>query len=142
MNGFLISKRKTFELGILILLDGIFFLLWDSWDFVILFSLGFIWNWVASQEKEIILENNRRYRFSTLKTVFNLQSLFLRPLAKMPEAVKFVARLLPAGLFWSGVILFNESPMPWWAVFLGSLVLELLLLETKIFRVKDRDPVQ
>ena len=137
MNGFLISKRKTYELGILILLDVLLFILWDSWDFVILFSLGFVWNWVASQEKNIILDNNRRYRFSTLKTVFNLQKLFLRPLGKMPEAVKFVARILPAGLFWSGVILFNESPMPWWAVFLGSLTIELVLLETKLFQTKE-----
>lgn len=137
MNGFLISKRKTFELGILILLDGIFYLLWDSWDFVTLFSLGFIWNWVASQEQNIILDNNRRYRFSTLKTVFNLQKLFLKPLGKMPEAVKFIARILPAGLFWSAVILFNESPMPWWAVFLGSLSIELIQLETKIFKPKE-----
>jgi hypothetical protein len=137
MNGFLISKRKTLELGVLILLDILFFILWDSWDFVILFSLGFIWNWVASQEKNIILDGNRRYRFSTLKTVFNLQKLFLRPLGKMPEAVKFIARILPAGLFWSGVILFNESPMPWWAVFLGSLTIELVLLETKLFQTKE-----
>lgn len=137
MNGFLISKRKTFELAVMVLLDAIFFILWDSWDFVILFSLGYIWNWVASQEKNIILDNNRRYRFSTLKTVFNLQKLFLRPLGKMPETVKFVARILPAGLFWSAVILFNESPMPWWAVFMGSLTIELVLLETKMFKTKE-----
>ena len=76
MNGFFISKRKTFELGVLVLLDGVLFFVLDNWDFVILFSLGFIWNWVASQEKDIIIENNRRYRFSTLKTVFNLQNLY------------------------------------------------------------------
>ena len=38
MSGFFISKRKTFELGALILMDGVFFVLWDSWDFIILFS--------------------------------------------------------------------------------------------------------
>ena len=137
MNGFFISKRKTFELGVLLVLDGVLFFVLDNWDFVILFSLGFIWNWVASQEKDIIIENNRRYRFSTLKTVFNLQNLILKPLTKAPEAVKFIARLLPAGIFWSGVIVFNESPMPWWAVFIGSLVLELIILETKIFAPKQ-----
>jgi len=137
MNGFFISKRKTFELGLLIFLDFILFVILDSWDIVILFSLGFIWNWVASQEKSIILDNNRRYRFSTLKTVFNLQKLFLKPFSKMPEAVKFIVRIIPAGLFWSAVILFNDSPMPWWAVFLGSLVIELIQLETKIFGSKE-----
>ena len=136
MNGFFISKRKTFELGILIVLDGVFFVLWDSWDFIILFSLGYIWNWVASQEKNITWENTRRYRFSTLKTVFNLQHLFLRPLHKMPKIFHFIARILPAGLFWSGVIIFNDSPMPWWAVFLGSLAIESIMLETKIFAPK------
>ena len=137
MNGFLVSKRKTLELGILLLLDIVFYVLWNSFDFVILFSLGFIWNWVASQEQSIILENNRRYRFSTLKTVFNLQKLFLRPIKRMPKFVHFIARILPAGLFWSAVILFNESPMPWWAVFLGSLTVELILLETKLFHPKE-----
>ena len=137
MNGFLVSKRKTLELGILIFLDIIFYILWDSFDFVILFSLGFVWNWVASQEQSIILDNNRRYRFSTLKTVFNLQKLFLRPIKRMPKFVHFIARILPAGLFWSAVILFNESPMPWWAVFLGSLTVELILLETKLFQPKE-----
>ena len=137
MNGFLVSKRKTFELGILILLDIVFYILWDNFDFVILFSLGYVWNWVASQEQSIILDNNRRYRFSTLKTVFNLQKLFLKPFKKMPKFVHFVVRIIPAGLFWSAVILFNESPMPWWAVFLGSLTVELILLETKIFQPKE-----
>ena len=140
MSGFFISKRKTFELGLLIVLDGVFFVLWDSWDFIILFSLGYIWNWVASQEKSIIIENSRRYRFSTLKTVFNLQNLFLRPLKKMPKIFQFVAHILPAGLFWSGVIVFNDSPMPWWSVFLGSLTIECILLETKIFASKEVTP--
>ena len=137
MNGFLISKRKTFEFGILLLLDAVLFIVLDNWDFITLFSLGFIWNWVASQEKYIMIENNRRYRFSTLKTVFLLQNLILKPFPKAPESIKFILRLLPAGVFWCGVVLFIDSPMPWWAVFLGSLVLELIVLETKIFQPKQ-----
>lgn len=140
MTGFLISKRKASELGALLLLDLLFYFLWDNLDFVILFSLGFIWNWVASQEAEILIGDNRRYKFSTLKTVFNLQSLFLKPFAKLPEPVKFFIRILPAGIFWSAVILFNESSIPWWAVFLGSLTLELIQLENKIFRQKESSP--
>ena len=137
MNSFFITKRKTFELLVMCCLDGLFFLLWDSWDFVVLFSLGFVWNWVASQEKDIFIGDNRRYRFSTLKTVFNLQNLILKPLGNMPSVVKLIARVLPAGIFWFGVILFNESQMPWWAVFLGSLTLELLQLETQFLKSKD-----
>lgn len=121
----------------MILLDGLFYLLWDSFDFVILFSLGFIWNWVASQESSIVLNNTRRYRFSTLKTVFNLQNLIQKPLVKMPAFIKLIARCLPAGIFWAAVILFNESHMPWWGVFLGSFALELIQLETKIFQKKE-----
>lgn len=137
MNSFFISKRKTLELGVMILLDGIFYLLWDSLDFVVLFSLGYIWNWVASQEATITFNNSRRYRFSTLKTVFNLQNLFLKPFTTMPLAVKILVRSLPAGLFWAAVIFFNESHMPWWAVFIGSLTLEIVQLETKLFKAKD-----
>ncbi len=137
MNGFFITKRKTFELGVLIILDIIFYIILNNWDFITLFSLGYIWNWVASQEKDIILDNTRRYRFSTLKTVFNLQNLILKPLKNAPEIFKFIARLIPAGLFWAGVIVFNESPMPWWAVFLGSLIIELIMLETKILKPKQ-----
>jgi hypothetical protein len=137
MNNFFISKRRTLELGVMILLDGIFYLLWDSFDFVMLFSLGFIWNWVASQEATITFNNTRRYRFSTLKTVFNLQNLAVRPFATMPNFVKMFVRCLPAGIFWAAVILFNESRMPWWAVFMGSLTLELVQLETKLFKAKE-----
>lgn len=137
MKSFFISKRKFVELIVLLVLDGLFFLIWNNWDLVILFSLGFVWNWVATQENEIVLPNVRRYRFSTLKTVFNLQNLILKPLSKMPEAIKFIARILPAGIFWSAVILFNQSEMPWWAVFMGSFVLELVQLEKKIFAPKE-----
>lgn len=137
MNGFFITKRKTFELLALLVLDLIFYVLWDSWDFVILFSFGYVWNWVASQEQEITLANSRKYRFSTLKTVFNLQNLVLRPVANLPEPVKLIVRCLPAGSFWSMVIIFNGSAMPWWAVFIGSFTLELVLLEKKLFKSKE-----
>ncbi len=140
MNGFLVSKRKTFELVVLFFLDLLFYFLWDDVNFVILFSLGFIWNWVASQEPEILIQNNQRYKFSTMKTVFNLQNLFLKPFKTMPEPVQIFVKILPAGIFWFMVILFNDSQIPWWAVFLGSLTLELLLLENKILKPKSSPP--
>jgi len=91
MNDFLVSKRKAGELLVLCFLNLIFYFRLGSFDFVILFSLGFIWNWAASQEQNISLKNPRKYKFSTLKTVFNLQSLFLKPFLNLPSAVKFVA---------------------------------------------------
>jgi hypothetical protein len=132
MNGFLISKRKTFELLFLLLLDVILYFILSSIDFVILFTFGYIWNWVGSQHESLSFEG-KKYRYSTLKTVLNLQSLFLKPLTRAPYAVKLLARSLPAGLFWWGVIIFNESQMPWWAVFIGSLTLEMVLLEERLF---------
>lgn len=136
----MISKRKFAELLIMLFLDVVIFILWDSWDFVILFTLGFVWNWVASQESTLMIENMKRHRFTILKTVFILQNLFLKPLKNMPDFLKFMARLLPAGLFWGGVILFNQSHMPWWAVFIGSFGAELVFLEKKIFSPKDIRP--
>ncbi len=138
MSEFLVPKRKAAELVVLIFLDLIFYFTLGSFDFVILFSLGFIWNWAASQEQEISLKNPRKYKFSTLKTVFNLQGLFLKPFVNLPSAVRFLVRVLPAGTFWFAVIYFNESQMPWWAVYLGSLTLELLVLDKKLLQPKER----
>lgn len=138
MNEFLVPKRKAVELLVLIFLGLVFYFTLRSFDFVILFSLGFIWNWAASQEQQINLKNPRKYKFSTLKTVFNLQNLFLRPFAKLPGSIKFIARILPAGTFWFAVIYFNESQMPWWAVYFGSFALELLVLETKLLKPKEQ----
>jgi hypothetical protein len=130
MSFFSVSKRKIVEIIVLIVFDALFYFLWGSWDFVILFSFGFVWNWVAAQESEVSYGNTRRYRFSTLKTVFNLQNLALKPFQKFPIPVQILVKMLPAGIFWSAVILFNESDMPYWAVFLGSLAFELMNLES------------
>jgi hypothetical protein len=130
MSFFSVSKRKIVEIIVLIAFDALFYFLWGSWDFVILFSFGFVWNWVAAQESEVSYGNTRRYRFSTLKTVFNLQNLALKPFQKFPIPVHILVKILPAGIFWSAVILFNESDMPYWAVFLGSLAFELMNLES------------
>ncbi len=140
MSFFSIPKRKIFEVGFLIFFNIISYFLWKSWDFIVLFSFGFIWNWVAAQEGEVSYGNTRRYRFSTLKTVFNLQNLFLRPVRHLPLPFLMLVKILPAGLFWSAVILFNESDMPYWAVFLGSLAFELMGLEHLILNSKEQKP--
>ena len=132
MNGFLISKRKTFELLFLVLLNAILYFILGNLDFSILFTFGYVWNWVGSQHESLSFEG-KKYRYSTLKTVLNLQGLILKPLSRAPYAIKLLARSLPAGLFWWGVIIFNESQMPWWAVFIGSLTMEIVLLEERLF---------
>lgn len=140
MSFFSISKRKIFEIGLLVVLDTLFYFLWGSLDFIILFSFGFVWNWVAAQENEVSYGNTRRYRFSTLKTVFNLQKLILRPVRHLPHYIQLLVKILPAGLFWSAVIAFNESDMPYWAVFLGSFTLEIMNLEHLFFNSNRQKP--
>jgi hypothetical protein len=137
MRPFLAPKRKLLELLALVALNLALYLVF--WDFavLILFSLGFIWNWSASQDLDALF-TNRRYRFSTIKMTKNLQGLILRPFERAPAPVKLVLRVLPAGIFWSGVIYFLESQMPWWATFLGSLAFELMQLEIDFIK-KHKD---
>lgn len=128
MKHFLTSKRKFFDLLILLLLNVVLYFLWSSPDILVLFNLGFIWNWVASQDMSAFFDH-KRYRFSMLKLVFNLQSLFLKPFGKFPNGVKRIVGILPIGIFWGLVIIFNNSRMPWWATFLGSATFELIQIE-------------
>jgi hypothetical protein len=131
MKSFLGEKRKFIQLGLLVFLDALFWFLWGSWDVVVLFSLGFIWNWTAAQDLESII-SSKKYRFSTLKIIFNLQHLILKPFKNSHEAIRFFLRIIPAGLFWVGVMYFNESQLPWWSVFMGSFFLEVFELDKKL----------
>lgn len=123
---FIPPKRKLLELGVLAVLSLVFFFIYPSFDGLILFVFGFIWNWSASNDLSVLFDNNKRYRFSTLKMVINIQNLFLKPFTSAPEIVKRLIRVLPAGLFWLVVIFINDSIMPWWATFIGSLAYEVL----------------
>lgn len=132
-------KKKMYELAGVIALAGIFYLIFPNVDAVILFSFGYIWNWTASNDVDAILQN-RRYRLSSLKMVVWLQSAFLKPFAWAPEILKRFVRVLPAGCFWSLVIFVNESSMPWWATFVGSLVFEILQFEIGLFKKQKEVP--
>jgi len=128
MNPFLTSKKKLLELlflgvGLIVIL-----IVWPSVDTAMLFCLGFIWNWTASQEI-LYAFDNRKYRFSLLKMVFTLQSLFIFPFKNLPEITKLIPRILPAGIFWCLVIWFVQAQMPWWTTFIGSLVFELTQIQ-------------
>lgn len=133
MNKFFIPRRKVIELALLPVFLGVFFLIYPHTEGLVLFAFGFIWNWAASNDLEKLFEN-KRYRMSMLKLVVNLQNLILRPFEKAPELVKKFLKILPAGIFWTLVIYLNESTMPWWATFLGSLVFELLLIEINFIK--------
>lgn len=125
---FLTPKRKLLDLLVLGISDLVIYFIWGSWEVVALFSLGFIWNWVASQDLDALFEN-RRYRFSMVKLVKNLQQMILTPLQNAPRFLSWLAACLPAGIFWGMVIYVNDALMPWWATFLGSAGYQLLQLE-------------
>jgi hypothetical protein len=133
MKPFSPSKRKLIELVILVVLAGIFYIFYPKIEGVILFVFGFIWNWCASIELDPIYEN-RRYRFSMLTTVRNIQKLFLKPFLKLPVFVQRIVKVFPAGIFWWMVVYINQSDMPWWAPFLGSASFEILQIELKMIK--------
>lgn len=133
MMPFIPPKRKLLELVVLIVLAIIFYFIYPSFEALTLFAFGFIWNWAASNDLSMMLDNNR-YRMSMLKLVSNLQTLILKPFGWAPELLKRFIRILPAGLFWLMVIFINDSVMPWWAPFVGSLAFELLQLELNFIK--------
>lgn len=138
MKPFLTTRRRLYELGAMVLMDLILYVVL-GWDFTILFSLGFIWNWVAAQDTSVLLEN-RRFKFSMLKLVSSIQLLLLKPFEKFPEWVRAIVKSFPAGIFWTMVILFNDSDMPWYMTFVGSAVFEILQIEVSFFQRKKETP--
>jgi hypothetical protein len=129
---FLTSKRKLIELGLLLGFGLILFFIWPGLEAVMLFTLGYVWNWTASQDLSAFFQG-RAYRFSLLKMVVNLNFLFVLPFKKLPSITHIIPKSLPAGLFWFLVIIFAGSEMPWWATFIGSFVFELTQLDKIIF---------
>ena len=133
MKPFMTSRRKLIEIGVLLILDLVFYFIWNSPDAVVLFSLGYVWNWTDSQDLSLLLEN-KRYRFSLLKMIKNLQTLIVKPFLRFPFWVHSIVRVFPAGVFWWMVIYFNDSVMPWWMTFLGSLTYEIIRLEERFVK--------
>lgn len=136
---FLASRRRLLDLVVMLILAVVLgFAL--NLDTALLFSFGFIWNWVAGQDLTQHMEG-RKYRYTMLKFVFNLQTMVLSPsfIQRLPEPVKLVIRSLPAGIFWTTVILLQQSDLPYWAVFVGSLSFELSQWEL-FFRKKASTP--
>lgn len=122
------SVRKYLELFVMVFLACVFYVFYPQIEGVSLFALGFIWNWSTSIELDPSL-NPRGYRFSMFKTAINFQKLLMKPFLKTPSLVQRVLRILPAGLFWSGVIFINDSNMPWWSTFIGSFSFEIFQFE-------------
>ena len=128
MNLIVPPKRKLIELVIMLFLTIGFYFIHSDTDALILFIFGFIWNWSASHDFADVPDKGRN-RMSMLKLVINLQGLVLRPFAKAPQIVKRILKVIPAGIFWYLVVFLNNSDMPWWATFIGSIAFELLQIE-------------
>lgn len=125
MNLIIPPKTKLLELAVLPIFWITTYVITKSPDVLILMSLGYIWNWAASNDLPTIFEN-KKYKFSLIKTVHNIQRFILRPFISAPAIVQHFIKMLPAGIFWLGVLFINDSIMPWWATFLGSVLFELL----------------
>jgi hypothetical protein len=136
MRPFLTSKRKLIDLVVVSVLIAI---LWPTLgsEAALLFGTGFIWNWVASQDLSQYMAG-KSYRYTMLRLVLNLQALIQTPpmIKSSPEFIKVILRSLPAGLFWWAVIWFQDSDLPVWATFAGSLVFELSQWEV-FYRKKE-----
>jgi hypothetical protein len=125
----LIPKSKlVLEFFVLLAFLFLIYFLTNRLDIVTLFTLGFVWNWsVASQNDSSTVI--KHHKFSMMHTILRIHEFFLKIFKRSPELVYRLAGILPAGFFWSLVIYFNESQMPWWATFLGSLVFESLQIQ-------------
>lgn len=140
MKPFMADRRKMFELLPLPLLITIVILFSPTSSMSILFTFGYIWNWTVSQPLLYVQENSR-YKFSTLKLVKNIHQLFLRPISdpKLKWVAKFVS-ILPAGLFWGLIAHSFSSSIPWWMCFVGSLSYEMIDLAFNKFLPHDGPP--
>jgi hypothetical protein len=139
MRPFLTSKRKLLDLAVLFVLASVMWFL-NGLELAFLFTFGFIWNWVGSQDLSRHMEG-KSYRYTMLRFVLNTQAMIQSPsfIRRLPEFIKIILRSLPAGIFWSFVIWFQESDLPVWPTFAGSLAFELSQWEV-LFRRKETLP--
>ena len=121
------ERRKMIELGFLIIPSLILYFVFNGIEIMVLFILGYVWNWTASQNLPIT--ESRKYRFSLLRMVHTLNIVVQKPFKNLPQITKLIPKILPAGLFWMLMILFSESHIPWWPPFLGSFIFELTQFE-------------
>jgi hypothetical protein len=133
MKLFLPPKKTMIELGVLFPLLGVFYIFYPQKEGIALFISGYIWNWAATQEMGPMYEN-RQYRYSMLSTIRNIQHVILKPFRAFPVIFQRLMSVFPAGIFWAMIIHMNQSEMPWWATFLGSLAFEVLQIEFKFIQ--------
>jgi hypothetical protein len=118
------KPRKFFELAGLFFLATLSQLLLKDINVTSLFCLGFLWNWAISFNLDQSL-NSRTHRWSMIKLVITIHRFWLKPFQKSPYYIQRIIYLFPAGCFWLLVCWLNDSTMPWWPAFVGSLFFEI-----------------
>lgn len=135
----LIPKSKlVLELFVLSIFLFLIYFLTNRLDIVTLFTLGFVWNWSVAVQNDTF-SVLKHHKFSMMNTIRRIHEFFLKVFKRSPELIYRLASILPAGLFWSLVIHFNESQMPWWATFLGSLVYEILQIQNFFLKSEKKE---
>lgn len=140
MKPFMADRRKMIELLPLPILLACIIVFYPRPSVSILFAFGYIWNWTVSQSL-LYVQENTRYKFSTLKLVKNIHQLILKPF----ERIKFkwiskIISLLPAGLFWGLIAHSLGSDIEWWMCFFGSISYEIVDLVFNKVRPDDGPP--
>lgn len=140
MKPFMADKRKMMELLPLPVFLATLLIIFSSPSIAILFTFGFIWNWTVSQQL-IYVQENSRYKFSTVKLVKNIHQLCLKPFSnpKLKWMAKFIS-LLPATLFWGLITYSFGSDISWWTCFFGSLSFEIIEFIFNRVSVNDGPP--
>lgn len=133
----MLGRRKLQEFLIICVISSIHFFFFSNFEQLTLFVFGYIWNWASSSHQELLIEN-QRYRYSLIRTVISFQKIILTPFKKTPEMIRRIIKALPAGLFWLLVIYINNSTMPWWAPFLGSLCFEIIDFEFDFLEKRNK----
>jgi hypothetical protein len=90
-----------------------------SWGWSAFFALGFVWNWAVLNGWVSQQVSEKRYRYSLLRGISATHRAFLGVFEGHPRW-RLLAETLPAGLMFGLIALTLDSPVPWWAAFLGS----------------------
>lgn len=140
MKPFMADRRKMIELLPLPILLACIIVFYPRSSVCILFAFGYIWNWTVSQSL-LYVQENTKYKFSTLKLVKNIHQLVLKPFEKIKfKWVSKIISLLPAGLFWGLIAHSLGSDIEWWMCFFGSISYEIVDLVFNKVRPDDGPP--
>lgn len=83
---------------------------WD-FSFLILFALGFVWEWARTHEALKLRSADRKYRFSTIRLFFSYNHFM----------TKIRVPLLAATLAYLPIVVFLKADVFFPAIFMGTI---------------------